>query len=336
MYRTGDLARWRSDGVLEFLGRADAQVKLRGFRIEPGEIEAALARQAGVSQAAVMVRGDGAGGAASGGLRGGCGGGGAGRRGACGRRCRGNCRITWCRRRSCSWRAAADAERQARPPGAAGAGAWPGQAQRAPRTAQEAVLCGLFAELLRLPRVGIDDNFFALGGDSIVSIQLVSRARRAGLSMTPRLVFQHQTVAALAAAAGAAADGAAAPAAAESRWARAGDADHALAAGARRAARAVQPGVLLQVPAGLTEGHLAAALEALLDHHDALRLRLDAGRRLAAGDAGVGRAAAVRRVGVRGPCLRRVDARGLTAKRMRGRSPLRRRLPSGGSIRRPA
>ena len=61
------------------------------------------------------------------------------------------------------------------------------------------MLCGLFAEVLGVARVGIDDNFFALGGDSIMSIQLVSRARQAGLVITPRAVFQHQTVAALAA-----------------------------------------------------------------------------------------------------------------------------------------
>ena len=71
-------------------------------------------------------------------------------------------------------------------------------AVRGPRTPQEEILCALFAEVLGVERVGIDDNFFALGGDSIMSIQLVSRARKAGLVITPRAVFQHQTVAALA------------------------------------------------------------------------------------------------------------------------------------------
>src|SRR5499427_9001538 len=72
-------------------------------------------------------------------------------------------------------------------------------AGRGPRTPQEEILCTLFAEVLGVARVGIDDNFFALGGDSIISIQLVSRARKAGLVITPRAVFQHQTVAGLAA-----------------------------------------------------------------------------------------------------------------------------------------
>ena len=114
-------------------------------------------------------------------------------------------------------------------------------ALRGPRTPQEEVLCALFAEVLGVERVGIDDNFFALGGDSIVSIQLVSRARRAGLVITPRAVFQHQTVAALAAAAEPAAQARCRRLPDIAAGAVAGDADHALAVGARRAARSVQP-----------------------------------------------------------------------------------------------
>ncbi|WP_234320316.1 phosphopantetheine-binding protein, partial [Streptomyces sp. SBT349] len=70
---------------------------------------------------------------------------------------------------------------------------------RAPRDEREALLCGVMAEVLALPSVGVDDDFFDLGGDSIISIQLVSRLRAAGLVLTPRDVFRHKTVAAMAA-----------------------------------------------------------------------------------------------------------------------------------------
>jgi aryl carrier-like protein len=282
MYRTGDLARWRFDGVLEFLGRADAQVKLRGFRIEPGEIEAVLLRDAGVAQAVVVARADGAGGKQR--LVGYV----VGTAGAAVPEPHG---LRAALARSLPEHMVPSAfvvldrlpltpngklDRRALPAPELALGGAP---ERAPRNPQEEVLCGLFAEVLGLSRVGAEDNFFELGGDSIVSIQLVSRARRAGLSITPRMVFQHQTVAALAAVAGAAVEPGSAPA--EVDLAR-------LAIGGLPATPIMRwrkerggplgrfsQAMLLSVPAGLSEDHLRAAVGALLEHHDALRLRLD-------------------------------------------------------------
>ena len=192
----------RPTGALEFLGRADDQVKIRGFRIEPGEIEAALAAHPEVGRGR-RGRPRRTGPAPSGWSPTSCrrrrGGLDAARR--CGR---------WLARPLPDYmvpvrvrgagRAAADPERQARPPGAAGAGVrpQPTAAYVAPRTDAERALAGIWAEVLGVERVGVEDNFFELGGDSILSIQVVSRARQAGLRLTPRDLFRHQTVAALA------------------------------------------------------------------------------------------------------------------------------------------
>src|SRR5205085_6228313 len=182
--------------------------------------------------------------------------------------------------------------------------------RRGPRTAAEEVLCGLFAEVLGVDRVGIDDNFFELGGDSIMSIQLVSRARRAGLVVTPRAVFQHQTVAALAAVVGAEEEVATAapdeavgevPATPIMRWLMEGGG----------ALDDFHQAMVLRVPAGIRQDHLTAAVQTLLDHHDALRLRLidPVAMRLEVAAAGsIGAADCVRRIE-----LEDVDAAGLEA-----------------------
>ncbi|MGC9443286.1 condensation domain-containing protein, partial [Streptomyces sp. WG5] len=146
-------------------------------------------------------------------------------------------------------------------------------------------------------RVGADDGFFALGGDSIMSIQLVSRARRAGLVLTPREIFEHRTPAALAEvcrtvgeeAADAVEDDGTGPVEATPvmRWLREW----------RGTAEGFQQSVFLRVPAGLGEGRLRAAVQALLDHHDALRLRVSGDWALVVGERGsVDAARCVRRV----------------------------------------
>ncbi|MFJ4851778.1 MULTISPECIES: amino acid adenylation domain-containing protein, partial [unclassified Streptomyces] len=200
MYRSGDVVRWTEDGEVFFVGRSDDQVKLRGFRIELAEVESVLARCAGVAQCAVVVRED------QPGIK----------------RLVGYVTpvagIDSLSPRDLRERVAGELpdymvpaavvvmselplgatgklDRAALPvPEIAGSGGG-----RAPRTPHEVTLAEVFAQVLGVTGVSADDSFFDLGGDSIVSIQLVSRARKAGLVISPRDVFVHKTVAALAA-----------------------------------------------------------------------------------------------------------------------------------------
>ncbi|HEX7242948.1 MAG TPA: amino acid adenylation domain-containing protein, partial [Longimicrobiaceae bacterium] len=200
LYRTGDRARWLASGELEFLGRIDQQVKLRGFRIEPGEIEAALLGEPGVREAAVVVREDAPGDprlvgyvvpaagatlpAAE--LREGL------------------------RRRlpehmvpgavvvldALPLTPAGKLDRRALP-APAGAGE---EGYAAPRTPTEEVVAGIFAEVLGAERVGAQDNFFELGGHSLLATRVVARVAPAlGIELPLRVLFEAQTVAGLAA-----------------------------------------------------------------------------------------------------------------------------------------
>ncbi|HEY4575638.1 MAG TPA: non-ribosomal peptide synthetase, partial [Thermoanaerobaculia bacterium] len=201
MYRTGDRVRLRPDGELEYLGRLDHQVKVRGYRIELGEVESTLTAQPGVESAVVLAREDVPG-----------------------------------ERRLVAYVVAAGSEpavaelrrglQQTLPEAFIPAAfvfldAFPltphGKVDRralpapdssrqeggmefvAPRDPVEETLAAVWAEVLRRDAVGIHDNFFELGGDSIRTIQVVSRSRQRGIVITARLVFQHQTIAELAA-----------------------------------------------------------------------------------------------------------------------------------------
>ncbi|MGK5682605.1 amino acid adenylation domain-containing protein [Actinoplanes sp. URMC 104] len=260
MYRTGDVVRRATDGQLEFLGRADDQVKIRGFRIEPGEVAAVLSGHPGVRHAAVVAREGRLVGYVAGAVDGDA------------------VKATAAAKLPDYLVPAAVVVLDALPLTAAG------KVDRAalpepvgertvdrPATVVQELLATLVAEVLGLDEVGVDEGFFALGGDSIVALQLVSRARAAGLELSARQVFELQTVAALAEVAGSSArrETPASPAIGPVpvtpivAWLRSLGAP----------IDTFNQSLLLRVPASLTHRSLTAALQAVLDHHDALRAR---------------------------------------------------------------
>ncbi|MGW2748299.1 amino acid adenylation domain-containing protein [Streptomyces sp. NPDC001450] len=293
MYRTGDLARVGPDGRLEYLGRSDDQVKLRGQRIELGEVEAVLATHPRVRQAAVVVHDNATGGqqlvgfvvpASAAGTQEAEPSGGAGQLtlgpglGAA------ELRAFLARRlpeAMVPTTITVVDEMPLTPNGKADRAALPrpqfrAADYRAPRSPAEEVLTGCFAEVLSLARVGIDDDFLSLGGDSIQAMRVASRARARGVAVSFRQIFESRTVAALADAIGAAAP---APAA-EPADAAAGRPPHLpatcllhdLGPGAAQHCQAM----LLNLPEGLDRAKLAAVLAALIDRHDLLRVRVPA------------------------------------------------------------
>ncbi|MEV0026369.1 amino acid adenylation domain-containing protein [Streptomyces atroolivaceus] len=264
LYRTGDLVRWHPDGQLVFLGRADHQVKIRGFRVELGEIESTLTAHPDVRACAVIMREG---------------------------RLVGyviptdEADLDTARLRSYLAEQLPDHmvptalvpidRLPLSPGGKLDASALPAPettaaARRAPATEAEAVLLGVFRDVLGTDDIGLDDDFFAVGGDSIVSLQVVSRARRQGLGLTARDVFEGETVAGIAARARDL-DGAEAPAV--------GDApltpvmrDLFRRAGA--AADGFCQWVEICVPPGGDETAWQAVLDALVARHDVLRAHL--------------------------------------------------------------
>ncbi|MER0242572.1 amino acid adenylation domain-containing protein, partial [Streptomyces sp. HSW2009] len=272
MYRTGDLARWNAAGELEYAGRTDHQIKIRGFRVEPAEIEALLTDHPAVARAVVVARADA---------------GGPQRLVAYVVHAEG---ATATADELADW--LADTLPEHLVPAAFVAldtlpvtrankidrAALPApdttrtSEGTAPRTERERLIAGLFADVLGLPEVGVHDSFFALGGDSISSIQLVGAASRQGLRLRPRDVFERRTVAALAAVEQRPAEPApsAVPATGSApltpilRWLveRGGPiADY-------------HQSTVLRTPAGTRREHLVAGLGQVIDHHDALRATL--------------------------------------------------------------
>ncbi len=273
LYRTGDLARYRADGTLECLGRRDRQVKIRGFRVELGEIEQTLRRHPAVRDAVALVDETQAG---------------AARLCACwsGDAAGDEDLIAWLGERLPAYMVPQVVVGPERLPltangkvDAAAALALIRQREaaqrrpyRAPRTPAEQVLAAIWAELLGVERVGLDDHFFQLGGDSIMSLQVLGRAGRHGIQIMARQIVEHPTLAALAAVAKAATP----------RRSEAGPVSgpvpllpiqHAFFAVPDPTPQHYNLALLLAVRRPLTAAALAAAAAAVWGHHDALRLR---------------------------------------------------------------
>ncbi len=274
LYRTGDRVRWRADGTLDFLDRVDDQVKVRGHRIELGEIETALRRHPAVSDAVAAVREDAPG----------------DRRLAAYLVLRPGAEMpapgemrTFLKQALPDYMVPAayvaldalpvtangkvDRRALPAPEPAAGDGE-----EAMPTGEVQSILVEIWKEVLRAERVGIHDNFFDLGGDSILSIHVISRAAQEGLRITPRQMFQFQTVAELAAVVGQSPRVEAeqgpvagpAPLTPVQRWyfgLELAETHHF------NLAFALEARVRLDADA------LRGALAAVMDHHDALRMR---------------------------------------------------------------
>ncbi|HEX3095204.1 MAG TPA: condensation domain-containing protein, partial [Candidatus Angelobacter sp.] len=277
MYRTGDRVRWKEDGQIEFLGRTDQQVKLRGYRIELTEIEAALLGCLGVGQAAVILHSD----------------------------SRGEKRlvayvvpatgqslssvelreslarmlpnymvpafITVLSSLPLNSNGKLDRKRLPAPEVARSG------SRRRPRTHVEEVLCSLMMQVLSVSHIIPDDNFFAAGGDSILAFQLVSRARQAGLVLSLRDVFEQPTIEALAGISRAQDVVAAVPDVGVGAMPPTPIMCWFLESGGTL--NSFSQSIVLQVPANLERQHLESALQTILDHHDSLRLRFTGAER---------------------------------------------------------
>ncbi|WP_245716671.1 non-ribosomal peptide synthetase [Nocardia mikamii] len=267
MYRTGDVAAWNSHGELEYRGRTDFQVKVRGFRIELGEIEATLLRLPQLAQAVVVAKSD-------------------GRTG----------------HRLVAYLVSADRELDVARVKSALESALPSymvpaafvvldalpltvngkldraalpdpvlevKRYRAPRTVAEQVVAEVIGEVLGIERVGLDDDFFALGGDSIVSLQVVARARERGVNFLPREVFSARSVEALAARA------TVTQVHADERFGELPLLPPAVRMLRLEPSGCAQRAITIDLPADSAADRIDAAISALLQRHPILSARLD-------------------------------------------------------------